>query len=250
MAIYFASLIMLSVIFVVVMVLMGWEWVLLIPIKSVVLRCLYILVLMCSVWPFFNWLHQGLILDLVLWAFILVAVISFPKTQNVWGHRIVIGLLGLVMLPILGASMNAIYHQIRGQDLILYLLCLVWATDIGAYFTGKQFGSNKLIPAVSPGKTVEGSLGGVLAALSVAVIASYFFKPSNIGFWCISAMLISLMSMLGDLLISMLKRRCGFKDTGHIFPGHGGILDRLDSLIAAAPLFYFIGFMGPVKFTG
>ena len=134
--------------------------------------------------------------------------------------------------------MAAIYGDPQGKHLIVYLLCLVWATDTGAYLGGKRWGSIKLIPNVSPGKTLEGACSGFLFAMMVASIAYFCFKPHAILPWYSLAIAIALISMLGDLSISMLKRRTQVKDTGSIFPGHGGVLDRIDSLIAAAPLFY------------
>ena len=92
---------------------------------------------------------------------------------------------------------------------------------------------------MSPGKTVEGALGGFLLTMLVATIAYFYFNPPAMVNWYAIAVGTTLISMLGDLFISMLKRRCKLKDTGHVFPGHGGVLDRLDSLIAAAPFFYF-----------
>ena len=114
----------------------------------------------------------------------------------------------------------------------------MWAADIGAYLVGKRWGHNKLIPKVSPGKTIEGSAGGVILALFVAVIGYFVFRPDSIVLWFLTALLTTLISILGDLLISLLKRRSHLKDSGHILPGHGGMLDRLDSSIAALPLFY------------
>ena len=125
-----------------------------------------------------------------------------------------------------------------GHAWVLYLLTLVWAADIGAYFAGKYWGRHKLIPRVSPGKTVEGAVGGFVLSMLVTLAGFAYFHPQSIGIWFLIAALTTLISMLGDLFISMLKRRSQLKDTGHILPGHGGVLDRLDSLIAAAPMIY------------
>ncbi|MCP4046677.1 MAG: phosphatidate cytidylyltransferase, partial [Gammaproteobacteria bacterium] len=129
--------------------------------------------------------------------------------------------------------------QVDGAWLILLLLLIVWATDTGAYFTGKTFGKSKLAPQISPGKTRAGLLGGLIAAPLIALLATYLMPVANIN----SAWLIllglstALVSAGGDLLISLHKRTSGVKDSGNLLPGHGGILDRVDSLIAAAPFF-------------
>jgi len=139
-----------------------------------------------------------------------------------------------------------LHQRSHGSDLIVYLLCLVWAADIGAYLAGKCWGRHKLIPRVSPGKTVEGMMGGFLLTMLVAFVAYWYFRPVYSFLWFVIAAGIMLISLLGDLFISMLKRRRNLKDTGQIFPGHGGVLDRLDSLIAALPLFYLgLHFMLP-----
>lgn len=131
-----------------------------------------------------------------------------------------------------------LYQLEQGRDLVVYLLCLVWATDIGAYLAGKQWGKHKLIPDVSPGKTQEGALGGMAMAMLVTIVGCIYFNPYSVGIWFVISFVTILISMLGDLFMSMLKRRAKVKDTGGIFPGHGGMLDRLDSLIAASPILY------------
>ena len=239
MAIYYANNWTLGLIVLLLIGLLGWEWLQLIPIKNRLVRCVFIVILLLLVWPAVHWLNVWLIVDLVFWGFILVAVLTFPASQAIWGHRIVVGCACLLLLPLVASSIGALYQQPQGKDFIVYLLCLIWAADIGAYLAGKQWGRLKLIPAVSPGKTVEGSLGGIGLTIVVAGIGFAYFQPSHAIAWFALAVGTAFMSMLGDLFISMLKRRSNVKDTGRIFPGHGGVLDRLDSLIAALPLFYF-----------
>ena len=239
MAIYYANSWVLGGLVVLLSVLLGWEWLQLIPIQRGAYKALFIVVLLCLIWPAVRWQHTWLLVDIIFWGFILVAVVTYPASQRVWGYRMMVAVAGLLLLPLMASTMSALYQQPNGKNAIVYLLCLIWATDIGAYLAGKQWGRHKLIPAVSPGKTVEGSLGGILLAMLVAGIGGVYFKPEHRMSWFVVALLTALLSMLGDLLISMLKRRCQIKDTGHIFPGHGGVLDRLDSLIAALPVFYF-----------
>jgi phosphatidate cytidylyltransferase len=188
------------------------------------------------------WLGVGLL----LWLLILLAIFFFPQSQLMWGYPFVVSLFSLVLLPLFAESLMTIYQMNEGKALIVYLLLLVWAADIGAYLAGKLWGKYKLIPKVSPGKTIEGVAGGGFLSLSIAIAAYFYFQPSYpiqwnypLAIWFAMATFVFIMALIGDLLISMLKRRVHLKDTGHLFPGHGGILDRLDSLIAAAPAFYF-----------
>lgn len=238
-AIYYASVWLLGGIILLLTALLGWEWLQLIPLKRVVGKCLFIAVILLLIWPASYWLNYWVVVDLVFWGLILFAVLTFPASQTLWGHRVVVGFTCLLLLPPVASAISALYQQNQGRDLIVYLLCLIWATDIGAYLAGKQWGRCKLIPNVSPGKTIEGSTGGIVLAIVIAAVGYVYFRPVNALVWFVVAVLTSLISMLGDLFISMLKRRSGLKDTGQIFPGHGGVLDRLDSLIAALPLFYF-----------
>lgn len=134
--------------------------------------------------------------------------------------------------------------QADGSWLILLLLLIVWAADTGAYFAGKTFGKRKLAPHISPGKTQAGLLGGLITAALTAVLASSLmpiasFDPVRL---ILVTLVTALVSVGGDLLISLHKRTSGFKDSGNLLPGHGGVLDRLDSLLAAAP-FFALGLM-------
>ncbi len=126
------------------------------------------------------------------------------------------------------------------MELTLYFLVLIWAADIAAYFTGKKFGKTKLSPDVSPGKTVQGMYGALIAGGICAVVLSLIYGfPLMIAsdFFMLSVLTV-LISIYGDLFFSVVKRQRGVKDTGSLLPGHGGILDRIDSLIAAIPFFY------------
>ena len=130
----------------------------------------------------------------------------------------------------------------RGPDMVLWMLLLVFAADIGAYFVGRGFGRHKLAPRVSPGKTWEGALGGVAAVALIAFAGALHFGlplAGGVVFGCA----VGIFSVIGDLTESMFKRAAGLKDSGSLLPGHGGILDRIDSVTAAAPL-YALGLLG------
>jgi CDP-diglyceride synthetase len=134
--------------------------------------------------------------------------------------------------------------HLQDRALVLFLLVLIWAADVGAYFAGRAYGKNKLCPAVSPGKTLEGVYGGI--ALSQLVAISYVYisiqTPSVNDFlmFCFLSLSVALVSVLGDLFESVLKRIAKVKDSGKLLPGHGGLLDRIDSLTSSAPIFFLL----------
>lgn len=125
---------------------------------------------------------------------------------------------------------------------LLYLLLLIWGADIFAYFAGKYTGKNKLAPHVSPGKTWEGAYGAIAGTFLISMLGSYFFAHNfkTATIFLVVSLIIVIISIFGDLSESLYKRQCKLKDSGNLLPGHGGILDRIDSLIAAAP-FYIMG---------
>jgi CDP-diglyceride synthetase len=149
---------------------------------------------------------------------------------------------GFFLFVPMAISLMAIHLQDRA--LVLFLLVLIWAADVGAYFAGRAYGKNKLCPAVSPGKTLEGVYGGI--ALSQLVAISYVYisiqTPSVNDFlmFCFLSLSVALVSVLGDLFESVLKRIAKVKDSGKLLPGHGGLLDRIDSLTSSAPIFFLL----------
>ncbi len=129
--------------------------------------------------------------------------------------------------------------QPHGNRWLLLALCIVWAADSGAYFAGRRFGRNKLSPRISPNKTVEGLIGGVAAGMLLALVAAPLAGASarELPYIAIVAIWTILFSVVGDLFESLLKRHVGVKDSGQLIPGHGGVLDRIDSVLAALPVF-------------
>ncbi len=196
----------------------------------------FIVVLMAGAWNLMvdpDWFDQLLKLALAWWLLALVWLLFFP-TPIPSVLRWVCG--GLVLVPA-WAALDYLYTQ-QSPDLLIFVLLIVWVADIGAYFVGKGFGRVKLAPAISPGKTWEGVLGGMAAVSILAAAASSVFA------WDIAVLVpfclaVALVSIVGDLTVSMFKRTAGIKDSGSLFPGHGGVLDRIDSVAAAAPLFVF-----------
>lgn len=217
----------------------GWEWLQLIPLQENRAKLAFMAALIVAMVLIQYFMDYWLIIGLCCWMAIIFAELSFPKSQCYWGKPSVVATLALALLPLAFQSLVLLYQEPQGKFLFLYLLLVVWAADIGAYLAGKLWGKHKLIPKVSPGKSLEGVFGGLALALTIAYIGYLYFKPIWISSWFILALLMIVISIAGDLFISMLKRRVGLKDTGSLIPGHGGFLDRLDSLIAVAPLFYF-----------
>jgi phosphatidate cytidylyltransferase len=149
------------------------------------------------------------------------------------------GLLGYLVLWLAWFSLVMLHGLTAGAYFVTLLLLIVWGADIGAYFVGRVFGRRKLAPRVSPGKTWEGAAGGLLLALVAGMVLHLLLGPAWPPLYVLVPVLAAtvLFSIVGDLFESMVKRQYGAKDSGNLLPGHGGILDRVDSLTAAAPIF-------------
>ncbi|MFC3932842.1 phosphatidate cytidylyltransferase [Streptococcus dentapri] len=140
---------------------------------------------------------------------------------------------------------NLVNARLDSVSKVLFAIFIVWATDIGAYMIGRQLGRNKLLPAVSPNKTIEGSLGGILSALVVSLVFMLIdksvYSPKSFLVMLILVIVFSVFAQFGDLVESAIKRHFGVKDSGKLIPGHGGILDRFDSMIFVFPIMHFFG---------
>ena len=175
------------------------------------------------------------------WLVALVLVILYPTGSGLWRQsapaRFVAGLL--VLQPAWLALVTL--HQTPGPVFVLLLMLLIWGADSGAYFAGRALGRHKLAPRVSPGKSWEGVLGGALSALVIAAVFYHWQAPQLGLAGFLAAVLATIaISIVGDLLESMFKRIVDVKDSGGLLPGHGGVLDRIDSLTAAAPVFVIL----------
>ncbi len=150
-------------------------------------------------------------------------------------------LSGLIYLPFLLSHAYLLRTLPLGKQWIFMLLMAVMACDSLAYFVGRKIGQRKLYPKVSPNKSIEGAIGGICGAVLGVYMAKWLFMPV-IGYaaGCFIAIGISVAGQVGDLFESLLKRSCGVKDSGTMIPGHGGLLDRLDSLLFVFPLVYYI----------
>lgn len=156
---------------------------------------------------------------------------------------------GFILLATIYVSMGFLYFiesrvSVNGLHTIFFVLFIVWATDTGAYFAGRALGKNKLWPEISPNKTIEGAIGGILLAMLVAFLYHTIYPFQHpILVLLGTTVLVSIFGQLGDLVESAFKRHYNVKDSGKILPGHGGILDRLDSLLFVFPMLHFIHFI-------
>jgi len=227
--------------------LAAWEWCRLIPSGlSTVVRGGYsvgvaVLVLGSALYEP-SWIPLTIgasVIWLVLGITVLIQICRRSKVQIHSGL-----LLGLILLVPGPVALIAIQQSLdQGRFLVLMSFVVVWGTDTFAYAVGKQFGRRKLAPSISPGKTLEGTLGGIVGAIGTGIIFFFVLMESNkvgvIGFelWCLIAASVAVMAVVGDLVESAVKRSAHQKDSGKLVPGHGGVLDRIDSLLCAAPIF-------------
>lgn len=176
----------------------------------------------------------------MVWLLMLLRLLVYrPEAPLDFQYRIISFACSLAALTFAWIALYVLRSEPGGSWWILVMLLVIWSADSGAYFTGRALGRRKLAPQISPSKTWEGLAGGLLAALLVGLAAVYFIPGIDMpqGRMIVLILVTALISVGGDLFISLHKRKSGFKDSGAIFPGHGGILDRFDSLLAAAPFF-------------
>lgn len=238
----------------VVVMIAGWEWANMAGFKAQWQRVLYALfvggVVMVSGY-YTEFLQLGrfeagglqrepvrtlLLVACTWWAVALLWVQGYPASAVLWARGFLKALMGLLVLVPTWLALVFLREEPQGQWLILLVVMIVACADIGAYFTGKAFGKRKLAIHVSPGKSWEGFWGGFACCVLLALAIGF---GMNAGGWMMLAIIApaALASVLGDLLESMIKRQRGIKDSSQLLPGHGGILDRVDSITAAAPVF-------------
>ncbi|MCB1920225.1 MAG: phosphatidate cytidylyltransferase [Candidatus Competibacteraceae bacterium] len=227
-----------------VIILLGaWEWTRLVGLAASRDRGLYVggvLLLILAIWPLLDHtaLMSGLLSVVVLsWCGALLWLRYYAQRPDHQDRSLAIGIAGVIVL----VAPWAAFMELRGEfgpSYVLFLFLLVWAADVGAYFAGRRWGQRKLAPAISPGKTWEGVGGAVMATLMLALVGAALLDVGARWPAFVMVCLITVgFSIAGDLFESMLKRQCGVKDSGSLLPGHGGVLDRVDSLTAAAPVF-------------
>ncbi|WP_029151577.1 phosphatidate cytidylyltransferase [Methylovulum miyakonense] len=240
----------------------GWEWCSLIGIRSPIKRGLFLVLMVIPMLGIQFWTQllevAATILDwtdirtysgalewlvvapVLFWILMMVMIRNSPggilKLQLKMRYKVFIGWFILLATWMFMSRLRSFY----GPEMTMYFLLLIWTADVAAYFVGKKYGTVKLSPEISPGKTVQGMYGALASgALCGGILCLIYLFPMMISadFVLLSALTV-LISIYGDLFFSVVKRQRGVKDSGSILPGHGGILDRIDSIVAAAPFFY------------
>ena len=238
----------------------AWEWTVLAAIRSPIQRIIYTASLLALggagvVAVFTQPVFAGLILALAvlwwLWSLMELAI-AVDSPRGIYGSRFGRYAGGVFILTPVWIAAVYLHHMdpLRPAALLL-LFVLVWVADSVAYFVGKAVGKTKLAPRISPGKSVEGLLGGLCATLLLAYFCGAWVWALDAGlrlWWTALVGIASLFSVLGDLVESKFKRLAGVKDSGTLLPGHGGVLDRIDALTAAAPV-YVIGWYVLMRLT-
>jgi phosphatidate cytidylyltransferase len=252
----------LSLVLGVIILFAAWEWTDLAGINSLFKRVLFLLLMVVPILAIhfwtqilelisqtFDWTevrsYSGILEWLVIppvlfWIIVMLLIRNAPlgvlALQLKTWQKTLMGFFILMACWMFIARLRAFY----GAEMTMYFMILIWLADICAYFAGSKFGKTKLSPDISPGKTVAGMYGALISSVVCAIALSLFYGFPFIitaDFILLSAMTV-LISIYGDLFISIAKRQRGVKDSGSLLPGHGGVLDRIDSIIAAAPLFY------------
>lgn len=234
----------------------GYEWARLAGVKSVLGQLAFAILVSAISWLCTNHLMPyvyGLLLLATVWWFAMPFFlrVACPKLQDA-GVSVPKLLIALLLIPATIMAMFIIHGMDRGPEWLLYSLMLVWVADSGAYFSGKKLGKTKLAPNVSPGKTREGLWGALLATCLYSVIAAYYFELEGLQWLILIGMssLLTVLSVGGDLYESCLKREAGLKDSGNILPGHGGILDRVDGVLAVMPVFVVLFDLSLISIEG
>jgi len=226
----------------VVVVLGAWEWARLAGFANQVARVGYALLIALLVLVLYRlpgltaWL---LPLSVIWWLAATALVIGYPNSQRYWGGSVGSLVIGALILLPAWQALVVLKQWPQGNWLIVAVMVLVWAADIGAYFSGKTFGRRKLAPRVSPGKSWEGLIGGLITSLLITLCVGLYrgWSPRELALALLGAALVVVISVVGDLTESMFKRSSGIKDSSQLLPGHGGVMDRIDSLTAAVPVF-------------
>ena len=230
-----------TVIVLTALVLAGaWEWSAFLRATRVRARAAYVVLvglLLPAAWSITaapDALRVVLLTALAWWVVALAWIIFAPRNVAPWSA----GLAGVLALVPAWLALVRLLDVPHGAHWVLFTLLLVWSADIGAYFAGHRFGRIRLAPEVSPGKTWEGVIGGFALSAVVAVGGSAWFALPLYSFvpLCLATVAFSI---VGDLTESLLKRFAGVKDSGTLFPGHGGVMDRIDSVTGAAPVLFF-----------
>lgn len=241
-----------------------WEWTQFAYIKNIISRLLLSVIFACFLFGYIYLnselfslgsvitanIEKILVVGFVWWIVAFILVLLYPKSAVLWNKfpaiQFVFALLTIIpfFFALLALRFEHYSENIHyGLVLLLYVFLLVWSADTGAYFAGRKFGKHKLAPSVSPGKTWEGVIGGLLlvgivSSIFIAIVPLHHYYNLSLVQFIFYSLVTVLASIIGDLTESMFKRQAGIKDSSQLIPGHGGILDRIDSLTAALPVFW------------
>src|SRR3990167_6551702 len=236
-----------------IMVVAAVEWTLLMQVRHLWARFLYVMLMLSGMFAML-FVPTPLIFAATFfwWLAALVLVLIYPRGSRQWGNSVLIkGLMGAFVLIPCWIAVNYIRNDNQGIYVLLFVFILICGADSSAYFAGKKWGKTKIAPLVSPSKSVQGVMGALAYAVFITVLAALLSRPPLII--VISAVMLAVVtvsfSILGDLFESMLKREAGLKDSSNILPGHGGILDRIDSLTAAVPVYALGGLLLSIVFS-
>ena len=239
-----------AVFFLLALLAAAWEWGRLLYTK--VGRAAWIYTAFCLVIILFllamqnlAWQFAVLLLAVIFWFFLAPFILAKGMRVSLDQLRPFYVVLGLILLPATWIAL--VFLRDLGLVFLLSTMALVWIADIGAYFVGKAFGKHKLAAQISPGKSIEGALGGLLLCYGYALLCVFYlpFESTLFGAWAIRfgwvpmflmVTVLTAFSVFGDLFESQLKRMAGVKDSSHLLPGHGGVLDRVDALIPSMPI--------------
>ncbi len=245
---YYSSPFIFAILCALVILAAAWEWSALTGLRGFIARIAYLALVAIGLFALAYWQRWPLLVNYIVvfslavlwWCYTLIGIFYFPNAPWLWGKAgWVRSLLGLFILLPCWLALVAMQRGSNGANWLMFMLLLIWGADTGAYFTGRWFGKHKLAPAVSPGKTWEGVYGAVfvVAILSAVAIPWFALQWRQWPALLVLSLGVVLFSIIGDLNESVFKRLVGAKDSGNLLPGHGGLLDRIDSLTAAAPFF-------------
>lgn len=229
-----------------------WEWYELAEVEDSIARSVLLIanlaVMVALVWasrragmPTLALFQTTALLGVIWWllAFLWLGRYQFASDHQSWARVFKLAAGAAAVIPAWCALAWIHSDGVNGHRWLLAALATVWAADTGAYFAGRHLGKHKLAPRISPNKTIEGVIGGVILGVAVGLGFAWFAgaQPAQMPWVALVAVVTVLFSVIGDLFESLLKRHVGVKDSGHLIPGHGGILDRIDGVLAALPVF-------------
>lgn len=237
-----------------ILVIGAWEWANLAGYSSQLVRFIYAGVIGLSVFATGFMIKDNDSLSLIIlsigalwWLFASYLVLQYPKKVALWQAKPIRAILGFLVLIPMWVGFMELKSQELSSVIIVYVMLLIWGADTGAYIAGKTWGNAKLAPNVSPGKSWAGFWGGLATTGIIAILFSFsinhWVRPMTLDDFIILALITlitAVISVMGDLVESMMKRHRGIKDSSQLLPGHGGVLDRIDSMAAAVPVFAFM----------